>query len=151
MVGPEEWRFPAHSFILDKTPSTLSTLLKTALGTPQSEEVRERLTNMDTNAGGSVVEPIVLKLPNLQPEVFEQIYRWAWWDRIRIFFFLIMNLHMRSCALYSFIIPSYDALAKSTGVVRGVWTLTHVRSLPYNLTLHASFSWFSKWSIKISF
>ncbi|KAG8182618.1 hypothetical protein JTE90_009981 [Oedothorax gibbosus] len=81
MVGQEEWRFPSHSFILDKIPALLPTLLDSALGTPQSEEVRSRLSNMEASAGETVT-PIILKLPNLQPEVFEQMYRYIYTGQV---------------------------------------------------------------------
>ncbi|PRD31463.1 UNVERIFIED_CONTAM: BTB/POZ domain-containing protein 2 [Trichonephila clavipes] len=79
IVGQEEWRFPAHSFILGKTQSTLTALLKAAHGTGY-EELQSRLNNMEIQSQPS--SPIVLKLPNLQPEVFEQILRFIYTGQV---------------------------------------------------------------------
>ena len=72
IVGQEEWRFPAHSFILGKTRPTLSALLRTASGS-QLEDLHVRLANPEGSA--PLESPIVLKLPDLQPDVFELILR----------------------------------------------------------------------------
>lgn len=73
-MGQEEWRFPAHSFILGKTQPTLSALLRTASGS-QLEDLNVRLANPE----GSLLpeSPIILKLPDLQPDVFDLILRWV--------------------------------------------------------------------------
>ncbi|GIY52372.1 hypothetical protein CEXT_727371 [Caerostris extrusa] len=76
IVGQEEWRFPAHSFILGKTQSTLSALLKAAQGS-QADELQTRL-----DLQSEPVTPVVLKLSNMQPEVFEQILRYIYTGQI---------------------------------------------------------------------
>ncbi|GFT96869.1 hypothetical protein NPIL_40623 [Nephila pilipes] len=78
IVGLEEWRFPAHSFILGKTQSTLSALLKAAR--TGNDELQSRLSNMEIQS--QPISPIVLKLPNLQPEVFEQILRYIYTGQV---------------------------------------------------------------------
>lgn len=72
-MGQEEWRFPAHSFILGKTQPTLTALLRTASGS-QLEDLSVRLANPEATVA-PLESPVVLKLPDLQPDVFEQILR----------------------------------------------------------------------------
>ncbi|XP_055935377.1 BTB/POZ domain-containing protein 6-B-like isoform X2 [Argiope bruennichi] len=81
IVGQEEWRFPAHSFILSKTRPTLSALLKAAHG-DQAEELMARLSSVDVQS--EPVTPVVLKLPNLQPEVFEQMLRYIYTGHVTL-------------------------------------------------------------------
>ncbi|KFM60453.1 BTB/POZ domain-containing protein 2, partial [Stegodyphus mimosarum] len=81
IVGQEEWRFPAHSFILGKTQPTFLSLLRAASSEKQYEEIRSRFLrneNMDPN----LVPPVILKLPDMQPDVFEQILRYIYTNQV---------------------------------------------------------------------
>lgn len=81
IVGREEWRFPAHSFILQKSQPTLNALLRTATG--GTEDLDIRLAAPPDGAVSTPLEsPIVLKLPDMQPDVFEQILRYLYTGQV---------------------------------------------------------------------
>ncbi|XP_071033654.1 BTB/POZ domain-containing protein 6-B isoform X3 [Parasteatoda tepidariorum] len=81
IVGPEEWRFPAHSFILTKSRLTLSAFLRTAQ--PQLADISSCSDN-NTDTSPAQRSPIILKLPKLQPEVFEQILRYIYTGQVAL-------------------------------------------------------------------
>lgn len=79
IVGHEEWRFPAHSFILGKAQNTFSALLRTA-SESQLENLNARLANPEGSAPSEL--PVILKLPDLQPDVFELILRYLYTGQV---------------------------------------------------------------------
>lgn len=82
LVGEEEWRFPAHSFVLSKTGNaTFHALLTTA---KVSDVTRVKQIVLEDRQCVLQQSPLVLRLPNMQPDVFEQILRFIYTGQVSL-------------------------------------------------------------------
>ncbi|XP_054722522.1 uncharacterized protein LOC129232401 [Uloborus diversus] len=68
LVGRDGWRFPAHSFIVGKLQNTLVALL-------------DHAQHPGNHAPEDTTGPLVLRLPDVEPEVFKQMLRFIYTDQ----------------------------------------------------------------------
>lgn len=77
IVGHEEkWRIPAHRFILEKTAPTLQALLQAGC----RDQVEDDTSPSELVSGDR--PRIVLRLPDMQPEVFDQMLRYIYTGQV---------------------------------------------------------------------